>query len=66
MRHSKQTELKKLSEMPILLHLKLSASITLEVTESRYGVFSGPKFTGKVLKPGISSTVYLRALPDEK
>lgn len=65
-RHAKQTELMKLTEMPLCLHLKLVSSLMLEVTTSRLGIFSGPKVTSHVLKPGIRTTLYLRAIPDDK
>ena len=65
-RHSKQLELKKLIDLPILLHFKLSSSITLEATASRWDVIGGPKVSTRVLKPGIVTPVYLRALSDDK
>lgn len=65
-RHPKQLELKKLIDLPILLHFKLSSSITLEVAATRCDVICGPKFSTRVLKPGIVTPVYLRALSDDK
>jgi hypothetical protein len=64
--HSKQNELKKLTELPLCLCLKLSSPFTMEVTSSRIGLFSGPKLSNIVLKPKVSTPLHLRGLVDEK
>jgi tripeptidyl-peptidase-2 len=64
--HSKLSELKKLTDMPLCLHSKLSSSLSLEVTASRYDLMSGPTVTKKTLRPGISTRFYLRSLPEDK
>ncbi len=66
-RHSHKPQLDLLKDMPILLELKLSSSISLETASSRLDTLvSGTKFSTKTVKPGRMVPIYVNALADDK
>ena len=67
-RHELKSQLENLKDMPIVLEMKLSSSVSLEVSSTRGGV-SGDSTkwsSSTVLKPGNHLPVYIMSLPDEK
>ena len=66
-RHQSKAQLEKLKDMAILLSIKLSSSITVDVSSSHYDmVNSGQKFSAKTLLPGDRQSLFFPALSDDK
>ncbi len=66
-RHSQKAQLELLKDMPILLEIKLSSSVTLETGNSRVDTLaSGTKFSSKTAKPGRCVPIYVNAIADDK
>ena len=61
-RHHLMSKLECLKDMPILLELKLSSTMSLDACGSRLGVLSsGSKFPSKTVAPGKITPIYVCA-----
>jgi tripeptidyl-peptidase-2 len=66
-RHEKREMLEKLSDKSLLLQHKLASSISMDVFPTySAAVTGGKKFSSCTLQPGMSTAVYIPALPTDK
>ena len=67
-RHTVKSLLETLKDMPLVLEMKLSSSLSLDVSSTRSGVSGEPgKWSSStIIKPGCRLPMFIMSLSDDK